>query len=203
MGYSEGGVPIHDQLSGASNILVLVPSMAAGEEDLCMDLLTIEEPEDANVLAVDLTHTPDDRIAAWDEHVGVRPAALQLVSVGDTVRSTAAASATPDPPVDIVADPGDLTGIGMAVTKYLERWADDDARAVFCLHSLSALLQYADLERAFQFLHVLSGRFDAIDAVAHYHMDPSAHDERTVNTIASLFDAVVEYRDGEWRVRKR
>ncbi|GGL64608.1 hypothetical protein GCM10009039_23180 [Halocalculus aciditolerans] len=59
------------------------------------------------------------------------------------------------------------------------------------------------MERAFQFLHVMTVKLSREGAVAHYHLDPDAHDKQTVGTLTQLFDAVLERRDGEWTLRER
>jgi hypothetical protein len=44
---------------------------------------------------------------------------------------------------------------------------------------------------------VLGKRLNAADAVAHFHLDPSAHDEEVVNTFASIFDDVVRAHESD------
>jgi hypothetical protein len=39
--------------------------------------------------------------------------------------------------------------------------------------------------------------------VGHFHVDPAAHDEQTLATLRTLFDAVVTVEDGEQVVRSR
>jgi len=66
------------------------------------------------------------------------------------------------------------------------------------------MCQYVELETAYGFLHTIAVRFPyAADATAHFHMDPAAHDESTVDLFASLCDAVVGVGDDEPAVRIR
>jgi hypothetical protein len=66
------------------------------------------------------------------------------------------------------------------------------------------MLQYVEVETAYEFLHAITGQLYAADARAHFHIDPTAHDRMTVDSIASLFDAVVEFDDGpDPTIRKR
>jgi 2C-methyl-D-erythritol 2,4-cyclodiphosphate synthase len=99
-----------------------------------------------------------------------------------------------------VSEPGDLTGIGIKMNKALSAWEDDDARTHVCFDSLTTLLQYVDTRRAFQYLHVTTKRVESAGAIAHYHIDPEAHDEQTLATIESLFSDVFEYgtETGTW-----
>ncbi|QLH83733.1 DUF7504 family protein [Halosimplex pelagicum] len=101
-------------------------------------------------------------------------------------------------PVREVTDPTDLTGVGIAVGEWL-RACDADERPVVCLDSLSTLLQYADLERAFRFLHALVAQVRSAGATAYVSVDPGAHDEATLATLRTLFDAVLgaERRAGD------
>jgi hypothetical protein len=65
------------------------------------------------------------------------------------------------------------------------------------------MLQYVEVETTYEFLHAVTGQLYAADARAHFHVGTNAHDRQTVDSITSLFDAVVELGDGEPTVRKR
>ena len=206
------GEQVRQELAGASNLLVLAPSDDPAADDLCPGLLLAEEPSSTNLLWVTYTDTPDACLRKWLHHANGRPADVKVISVGDTMRSTSAAqpgsggrTATPTPSaVDSLPNPGDLTGLGIKISEQLQQWRVDNNRTVVCFDSLTTVLQYVELQTVYKFLHVLTGRFDTVDACAHFHMDPNAHDEVTVNTLKSLFDAVVERSDdGEWRVLTR
>jgi hypothetical protein len=147
-------------------------------------------------IVVSYRREPAEIVDEWRGR-GDLPASLSIVLADGEPRSH------PDLPDDVDVthvSPGDLTGVGVEVTRLLEDAADGD-RVVACVDSLSALLQYADLERTFRFLHALVGQFDAADAAVHAHLDPATQDEQSVETLAVLFDAAVEYTDDGWRVR--
>jgi len=90
--------------------------------------------------------------------------------------------------VDAVADPGNLRGIGISVSRFCERW--DDATIVVCFDSLGDLLDHATNDAAFRFTTLLNKRLQSAGAVAHFHLDATAHDDSVVNTFASIFDEV-------------
>lgn len=198
-------------VGGASNVLVLVPSLDHNESDACSRLLAVAPPAETIALSVTVTQSPDDRLEAWRSNVGAElPAKMGIVDVGGTSRSAAAAvvavpeSVGEDIRIETVSSPADLTNLGIRVSTYLSEAAGRDEQVVMCFHSLTPLLQYVDLQRLFRFLHVLTGRVAAVDGLAHYHMDPTAHDEQTLNTLKTLFDAVVEFEDdGTWVVARR
>jgi hypothetical protein len=190
-------------------VLLLTPSIHEATEDACYDLLTPTGATDENVLWVTYTRSADACIRDWLSHTDERPRNARIVSVGETTRSASAAMSDgggPTPTNDIVepvSNPGDLTGLGIKLSEILKEWGDSPDDTVACFDSLTALLQYADLQTVYKFLHVLTGRFDTADVTAHFHLDPDACDQQTVSTLTSLFDTVVEREDDEWVVRSR
>ena len=62
---------------------------------------------------------------------------------------------------------------------------------------------FRSLQRAFRFLHVVTGRVKTAGGVGHYHLDPEAHDRQTLATLKGLFDAVVNVdEDGELSIQQ-
>ena len=201
-----------DQLRGATNVMLLAPPLERAAGEACSRLLSVAAPASTDVLSVTFNRSPDDRLEAWRTLDGPHDAAnLGFVVVGDQLRSAApgAGSAAPSPDlhgptVVTVSSPGDLTGIGIRLADLLERWGEEDHRLVLCFDSLTTFLQYADLRSVFTFLHVLAGRVTDAGGLAHYHLDPTAHDDATVHALLELVDAAVTLdEDGRWRVRRR
>ena len=199
-----------DRLAGANSTLLLNSSFA-GEEN-CTELLHPEAAADTNVLWVSFTKSPDQQLRRWREHADGQPAEMGIVSVEDSTRSVAADTGGdgglslpgPDAPIETVSSPNDLTGLGIRITEFLSDWADNDNRTVVCFDSLTALLQYVELDTAYEFLHIITGRMASTDAFAHFHMDPDAHDEQTVEIVTGLMDAVVEVdEEGGRNIRSR
>jgi len=60
--------------------------------------------------------------------------------------------------------------------------------------SLSTMLRLTDADRVFNFLHVLTGRISAAGYLGVFALDPTVHDERTVNTIKAQFDGAIRLR---------
>ena len=192
-------------LGDASNVLVLSPTLDDAARRSYFETLFPERPTDVDVLAIDYRQTPAQWVEEWKRNVGERPRSCLVVSVDET-RGSAAASGSPSTSfgrnaVTSVESPGDLTGLGITISEYLSDHTGPGTFVTF--DSLTILLQYVDLQRAFRFLHVLSNRVRTAEAVAHYHMDPGAHTDQEVATLASLFDVVAEFEDGEWSIRSR
>ncbi|MBP1987973.1 DUF7504 family protein [Halolamina salifodinae] len=199
-----------DRLDGANSTLLLSSSFSDGEN--CAELLRPSAADDTNVLWVSYTKSPDQQLRRWRAHTDDRPAEMGMVSVEDSTRSVAADAGGdggpslpgPNAPIETVNSPNDLTGLGIRITEFLSDWADNDNRTVVCFDSLTALLQYVELDTAYEFLHIITGRMASAGAFAHFHMDPDAHDEQTVEIVTSLMDAVVEVdEDGEQTIRSR
>lgn len=98
-----------------------------------------------------------------------------------------------------VATAGDLTGIGIALSGFMQdayHHPDTDHAAVG-LHSLSTMLMYADLRRVFQFVHVITGRIDSSDFVGAFCLDTSGGADESVSRLKGLFDGLIEVREGE------
>lgn len=196
-------------VESGETVLVLSPGMDGGADEACGSLLEGGPPDATDYLAVSMNEGPEARLKHWRQHVAPElPARTGVVCTGDMAQRSTAAIERGDPvrfpgenvQVVSVSSPGDLTGLGMRISDCLTAWEDDDNRIVVCVDSLTTMLQYVDTNRAFQFLHMLLARFATADAAAHVHMDPTAHEERTVATLASLFDVVVRRRDDDWVV---
>lgn len=190
------------ELSDVSNALVLVPSLGGRGRKFSNKLLSQTPPSETNVLAITFTSTPDEWVEDWMDQTGVAPVRGGIVAVGQ-------GEGTVDDPtwaVKTVDNPSDLTGIGIELSELLSGMAttaSDDETVAVSFDSITSLLQYADLQRAFRFLHVVTGRIKTIDGVGYYTLDPEAHDKQTVATLKGLFDAVVHVEsDGSWTVER-
>jgi hypothetical protein len=190
-----------------ANVLCRAPTMSDGSTDVCP---TVGPDGARNLLFVSLTGNPDRRLDAWRRHGGL-PDEVAILSA-ETTRGAAAASDAagttlgPDGrtiSTATVSEPGDLTGLGIKVNQCLSAWEDEAALTVVCFDSVTTLLQYVDTQRAFRFFHVLTRRVRSLGALAHYHVDPAAHDEQTIATIEGLFSDVYEYDEatGAWSTR--
>jgi hypothetical protein len=188
-----------------ANVLVLAPTMEDASDEMCGDLMTCAPPGETALLAVSLLGTPDSVLDAWRGHSPAQlPARVGIVTCDDMTRSAASSAGNTTTllngrvAVTSVNEPSDLTGLGIRMSQCLSNWKGEGNQVVVCFDSLTTLLQYVEVQRAFQFLHVLTKRIASIGGVAHFHMDPGAHDEQTVTTIRSLFDTVLTYEDGAW-----
>ena len=194
--------PDLSELDDAANILLLAPSLGRHGKDAGMEILARTPPEQMNVLSVTYTESATEFVDRWNERCGASPARGGVVAVG-------ASEGHIDNPawaVRTVENPSDLTGVGIELSELLSGMAsaaDDDEEIAVCFNSITSLLQYADVQRAFRFLHVITGRVKTVGGVGHYHIDPEAHDRKTLATLKGLFDAVVEIdEDDNWDIQR-
>jgi len=186
---------LHSELADARNVLLCAPSMSGGEAEACTDLLIPSSPADATALWVTFRSDATDCVDQWVAETDERPAEAAVVVVGESPGSQPEGVT-----VEHVSSPSDLTGLGITIGELLSGW---ETPPVVCFDSLTAMLQYVDVETAYEFLHAITGQLYAADARAHFHIDPTAHDRTTVDSIASLFDAVVEFGADGLETRKR
>jgi hypothetical protein len=195
-------VSLHDRLPRQGNVLLLSESLDPTARHTGFELLTPAEVSEQRVLTISYLDTPGDWLDRWTDRVGTLPAAVRLVAVGETAAGDDDWRSSATEHVAVTrASPTDLTGVGIAVSDTLSAWGETDDPVVVCVDSVTTMLQYAPLPTVFRFLHTLCRRFASVDALAHFHLDPAAHDDRAVARLTQLFDALVRIEDGELTVQ--
>lgn len=195
----------HSDFGDSENILVLSPDSSSKTDEACASLLQPSSPHRQTVLSLTLDQSPDHRIAQWRKHAQhTNWATVGFIPIGDLARSSVTTGQTTSEKgikydIKPVGHPGDLTDIGIQITNFLTDWEVDDTQLVVCVHSLTELLRHVSLRKTYQFLNVLTHQLKAAGAVSHYHLDPTDHDERTLNLMKSVFDTVIQSTDSaEW-----
>jgi KaiC/GvpD/RAD55 family RecA-like ATPase len=180
-----------------SSLLVSGPAMT-GKEDLAYSLLAdgLRRGEGAVVLT-----TGDSAEAVIDElRDRVPDLDESLVAVVDC-RGEGGRSSERTPGgsfVYHVSSPGEITGIGIGITKSLETLHEQGAETGrFALTSLSTILTYTDQKVVFKLCHVLSSRLDSAGYLGVFTVDSAAHDDQTLQVVKQAFDGMVEIRDGD------
>ena len=174
-----------------TNVLVLAPSLGGAKAEHCTHLLDVAPPAELDVLQITYSDSPSERVEAWLADHDELPARLGIVDVGD--QAGVAGGGGDDLPPEVVvttANPNDITGLGMRLNNYLND-LDPDRQLVVCFDSLTELLQFTDVQAAFKFLHMFGGQLRSVDAVGHFHLDPNALDDQTVNRLKPVFDDAV------------
>lgn len=178
------------KLDGATNILLEEPSIGAGRET-CTSLL-VDGAAEPNILFVSFTRQAS---ACVEQIEGKSLGSIGVITVGNTPTAVDESVVT-----ESVSTPSDLTGLGINIGQFLSEF---EAPVFVCFDSLTSLLQYVDVQTAYEFLHAITGQIHAAGARAHFHIDPSAHDDQDVAAIASLFDGRVSLAAEEREIRTR
>ncbi|MFP8954689.1 hypothetical protein ACLI4Z_17245 [Natrialbaceae archaeon A-arb3/5] len=173
-----------------------------------MDPLTPDEIDPpANVLfadstvrerepCVDLCHETDESArltvaVADDQPVTFDSLALaevdQLLVIGRSVDSPDGLDVT----VETIDDPTDLSAIGIAILQFCVDQFEAGTSPEVCFDSLDALLEHVPPNKTVQFALALTERLSNGNAYAHFHLDPSRHEDDFVSNLEAAFDDVV------------
>ncbi|MEF8880920.1 MAG: hypothetical protein V5A34_00155 [Halapricum sp.] len=178
-----------------SSILVSGPAMT-GKDDLVFDILADGASQNQGAVIVSTGDRADSVIEDFSARVGSDAYRLGVV---DCVTDNSGGGMTDDGVyVHHVSSPGDLTGIGIGITKALEGLHESGAEnGRLALSSLSTMLTYTDRKTVFKFCHVLSSRLDAAGYLGLFTIDSAAHDDQTLQVIKQAFDGMIEIRERE------
>ena len=180
-----------DTPAPGTNVIVMAPSLSEEKRATCLDLQGVGSSAHRNVLHVTYSGAPAELVDQWRDHYGELPARMGIVVVGDQPGQTPGGDGVPENVFVTSANPNDITGLGMRLNNYLNDH-DDDSQLVVCVDSMTEMLQFVELQPVFKFLHMFAGQLREADAVAHFHLDPGAHDDKTINRLKPLFDDAID-----------
>jgi len=179
-----------------SSILLSGPAMT-GKEQLAYDILA-DGARDGDGAVVVTTSDKAENVAMEFRDRVPSLESSQLGVVDCRGESGSAQGVIDGVSVHQVSSPGDLTGIGIGITKALEGLHNSGrTRGRLALISLSTMLTYTDKKTVFKFCHVLSSRLDAADYIGVFTIDSGAHDQQTIQVIKQAFDGLIEVRDAD------
>jgi KaiC/GvpD/RAD55 family RecA-like ATPase len=179
-----------------SSILLSGPAMT-GKQQLAYDILADGARDGDGAVVVTTSERASDVASGFRERVPeLTDSQLSVVDCrGEGGTNPEAISGVS---VHQVSSPGDLTGIGIGITKALEGLHNTGReRGRLALISLSTMLTYTDKKTVFKFCHVLSSRLDTADYVGVFTIDSSAHDKQTIQVIKQAFDGLIEVKDAD------
>jgi KaiC/GvpD/RAD55 family RecA-like ATPase len=185
-----------DRLRPGTNVVVTGPSMV-GKVSLCYRLLA-PAADAGRAIYVVATSEPADRARErYADYVSGWPDDLAVVDCM-TRQAGLDGAADGDDRTWYVSSPGDLTGVGMAVSKAMAATpAERRSESRLLFDSVSTLLLYSDVETVYRFLHAATGRVQDVDGYGLFVLHSDALDEQTEATVTQLFDAVLEVREGD------
>jgi KaiC/GvpD/RAD55 family RecA-like ATPase len=105
-----------------------------------------------------------------------------------------------------VGTPADLTGIGVQLSKALERLPPTERQGARVLvDSLSTLLIYSDIKRLFRFVNAINRRINGVGSGTVHVLDDDAIESQHRQQLLQLFPTVVQVEEeaGETKFRIR
>lgn len=106
-----------------------------------------------------------------------------------------------EPPKNVIcaASPIDMTGISVALNKFLEEFLRDKQikKVMVVVESLSNLLMYSNLQTVYRFLHVFTAKVRAADALGVYSVEEGMHSPQTIATLKQLVQGMIELKDAD------
>ena len=187
--------PLDASVDPATSFLVSSTCLATAER-FVTDMLAAGLESGACGIAVTATTEAEGVRDAVYDRTHADESALSII---DCVTRDRGACVNDTDQITYVASPAELTQIGVALSERLEAFEREGVgRARITLHSVSTLLAYADLETVFRFLHVFTRRAEHAGGIGLYTVDRTAHDDRSLRTLAPLFDATIQLsEDGD------
>ncbi|WP_436910984.1 DUF7504 family protein [Halosimplex marinum] len=192
------------EIGDATTVLLLASDLRDRPTDPCVAVLDGLGDRIDRAVPVTVTRSATEWLSEWERETGGEPAVAACVDVERETRSTAAVDAggtdtEPPVPVERVADPTDLEGIGRRVSDALQRADEAGDRVGVGVHSLTGVLEHVDEPTAFKFVYTLGEVARRVDGVVVFHLDPTVHDDETVETFRIVCDAVVDADRGRSR----
>ena len=189
------------QVEAGTNLLIAGPPMT-GKRALAFDVLADGSRRGDGAVVVTTKDSGEKALGEFEDEFDEPPSTVGVV---DCVSKQQGRSPRPTDNVAFTSSPVDMTGIGIKLSEFLERFYERGVRENRILfHSLSTLLMYSNLQTVFRFLHVFTGRVQSADALGLFIIDATGHDDQTMSTLRQLFDgeiAVRETDDGGSKVR--
>lgn len=189
------------EVGDAATVLILCPRMTVAD-DAEFRRHFVADKDDTNLLGISFSQPPSTWYDTWCDALDSEPASAAVITTPELAEDDIGERRLT---VETVVNPSNLTGIGVKSTPYLSEWSD----ATVTVESIAVLLQYADKQSVYRFLHVLTTRLRAAGGTGLFYFDPTGLEANTVELLKTLFDAILECEPAadedpeefEWTVR--
>lgn len=190
---SAGELYGHDDITDADNLLVLDPPDPDIATSVCADLLATHADTESGFICIALHDSACEHLTELQPALPDQAPTEAALITTDTTNTAPALEEWVGHacPVETIPAPGAVSDLGIALSTYLDRW-QGHVEPFICMQSLTALLNELSLQEAYRFLTVMTSQITSEDAAAHYHLDPEAQDERTIDILSMVFDVVIE-----------
>ncbi len=193
------GIPKLDELLGGgikkgSNIMIIGPPMSGKEVILNLIMYQGAAQNENAVIAVN-TREPGTVILDWfKENRLILPSSR--IGIVDCISKIIGGEEDENEIIKIASSPVDLTGIGIKISQFYEKFlmADNIRKVQLSIDSLSTLIMYSNFKTVFKFLHVFTGRIKEAGGLGVYVIDSGIHDMHVIAGLSQLFDGMIEVK---------
>lgn len=189
------GENIAKRAEEASNVLIISSSNSSEDMMANFDTVLPEESQLDSVLTTTFAQSIDDHYQAVQQHLCPSPSDINIITIGDQIRAKATQGASAsflfmnDIRI-ITVHSFNLTQLGVSIYSYLNEETENTSESAVFMNSVSELLQRANEQDVFRFLHVVTEMMAESNATGYYQIDCDC-DEQTLATLFPLFDTVI------------
>jgi len=175
-----------------SNIMLISPPMC-GKEAILDNIINHMATKNEKALIIVTTNEPPINIL---ERLKKKKLDLLLSRIGivDSISNNFVTSDFENVTIKTVSSPADLTSIGVRIGEFIDDFSEKDMKIQIHINSLSTILMYSNIQTIFRFLHYLTGRIKAAEALGIFAIDSGMHDQQTIATLKQLCDCMVEIK---------
>lgn len=193
--YSLGIKELDDAIEGiksGSNILLIGPSLC-GKEFILYNIMYHGAAINENSIINVTTRETAAHILEWFKENKLN-LPLDRIGIIDCVTKIPSGEVLMNENIKIASSAGDLTGIGLKISKFFDEFFIKKKIQKNQLHinSLSTFLKDSNAQTVFRFLHIITKRIKSIGALGIYLIDGGMHDEQEIATLRQLFDGIIE-----------
>jgi KaiC/GvpD/RAD55 family RecA-like ATPase len=193
--YSLGIKELDNAIEGiksGSNILLIGPHLCGKELILYNIMYHGAAINGSSIINVTTRETATHILDWFSENKLNLP--LDRIGIIDCVTKTPSGEVVKNENIKVSSSTGDLTGIGLKISQFLDEFFIKKKIQKNQLHinSLSTLLVNSNAQNVFRFLHIITKRVKSIGALGIYLLDGGMHDEQEIATLRQLFDGIIE-----------
>jgi len=177
-----------------SNVMLIGPHLS-GKEAILHQILYHGAVENENAIITLTTGKSANHILeGFNEYNKTLP--LSRIAIVDCVTRSSGFAEIDNENIKFVGSPVDLTGIGVRISQFFEKFFERKNILNIQLHidSISTILMYSNIQTVFKFLHVFTGRIKAIGGMGIYVIEKGMHEEQKIAILKHLFDGMIEIK---------
>ncbi|MFC7073685.1 hypothetical protein ACFQJ7_15200 [Halovenus rubra] len=184
----ESGVHVAEDFGYVGSAMVAAPLEGTGADNARIHFLS---PGDIIVL---VTTNAVRRIQLLQQELSELPAWIVVVTTNDQPLKAMPKEELSSLPIEVVQLDKQLglSGLGETISRVLSEQEKMDGRISCGFDILPDLVETFDLQKVFQFLHILTNRLEDANALSHFYIDPSSGYEGSANVLEEMFDLRID-----------